>query len=200
MWQEAALVEGSRDQPRHDGEPCAGEQQRHGVPKAAPEPERAGRLSKKSTPAAGLKFRSSQNAVPRFGALPAVAIGCNAPRSVDIERNNFNELPDKFKAAAGAAFCGKISRARWCAASPAGSCRRCARAKQRRSRGGQTRAAARRAFPPLGPAADSPSTPAALSAGRGAPAAAASDWPLPQSALRARHRVARRGRVSRCTS
>jgi hypothetical protein len=36
-----------------------------------------------------------------------VAIWIQRPRSLDVEPNNFNELPDKFKAA-GAAFCARF--------------------------------------------------------------------------------------------
>ena len=160
-------------------------------------------LEQKSTAGAGLKFRLSQNAVPSFGARQAAAIGYK-PRSLDIERNSFNELPEKFKAVASyrcVAFCSKISRPRCAAASPrAGRSHDTPAGERRWSRGDRSRAAARPPFSPPGSAADFPSRPAAPSADQAAPAAAASDWRLPETASRARHRVARRGRVSRCTS
>jgi hypothetical protein len=59
-------------------------------------------LEQKSTAGAGLKFRLSQNAVPSFGALQAARQSDTKPRSLDIERNSFNELPEKFKAVARA--------------------------------------------------------------------------------------------------
>jgi hypothetical protein len=57
-------------------------------------------LEQKSTAGAGLKFRLSQNAVPSFGALQAARHSDTKPRSLDIERYSFNELPEKFKAVA----------------------------------------------------------------------------------------------------
>ena len=208
MRQQAALVEGSRDQPRHDGKPCAGEQQLHSVTDIAPEPNGLA-LEQKSTPGTGLKFRLSQNAVPSFGALQAARQSDTKPRSLDIERYSFNELPEKFKAVADTTHASRPMRrvlrrdfasAVHCPGLSAGRSRDTLAGDRRRSRGDRSRAAARSPFSPPGSAADFPSRPAAPSADQAAPVAAASDWRLPETASRARHRVARRGRVSRCTS
>lgn len=203
MRQQAALVEGSRDQPRHDGEPCAGEQQLHSVTINAPEPERAGRSSKNQPLEPGLSSACRKTPCRALARARPRQSDTNL-RSLDIERNSFNELPEKFKAVASyrcVAFCSKISRPRCAAASPrAGRSHDTPAGERRWSRGDRSRAAARPPFSPPGSAADFPSRPGARSADQAAPAAAASDWRLPETASRARHRVARRGRVSRCTS
>ena len=172
-------------------------------------------LEQKSTAGAGLKFRLSQNAVPSFGALPAVAIGFKAPDRWTLNataltncRRNSKPLHASVVSQFGfkprhypcVAFCGEIARARCAAASERRSQPWYARGRRRRSRGDRSRVAARPPFSPPGSAADFPSRPAAPSADQAAPAAAASDWRLPETASRARHRVVRRGRVSRCTS
>ena len=203
MRQQAALVEGSRDQPRHDGEPCAGEQQLHSVTITAPEPERAGRSSKNQPLEPGLSSACRKT--------PCRALARSRPRqsdtnlrSLDIERNSFNELPEKFKAVASLPMRRVLRRdfasAVRCRVSSAGRSHDTLAGERRWSRGDRSRAAARPPFSPPGSAADFPSRPAAPSADQAAPAAAASDWRLPETASRARHRVARRGRVSRCTS
>jgi hypothetical protein len=60
----------------------------------------AGRaLEQKSTARAGLKFRLSQTPC-RALARSSLRQLDSKPRSLDIERNSFNELPEKFKAVA----------------------------------------------------------------------------------------------------
>ena len=202
MRQQAALVEGSRDQPRHDGEPCAGEQQLHSVTITAPEPERAGRSSKNQPLEPGL---SSACRKRRAELWRAPACGnwiqspdrwtLNATALTNCRRNSKPLHPtDASRSAARFRERGALPRL------SAGRSNDTLAGERRWSRGDRSRAAVRPPFSPPGSAADFPSKPAAPSADQAAPAAAASDWRLPETASRARHRVVQRGRVYRCTS
>ena len=130
--QQAALVEGSRDQPRHDGEPCAGEQQLHSVTITAPEPERAGRSSKnqplepglssacRKTPCRALaRSRPRGNRIqnPDRWTLNATALTNCRRNSKPLHASVVSQFGFKLRYYPCVAFCGEIARARCAAAS-----------------------------------------------------------------------------------
>lgn len=160
-------------------------------------------LKQKSTAGAGLKFRLSQKRRAELRRAPARGNWIqspdrwtlNATALTNCRRNSKPLHPtDASRSAARLRERGALPRL------SAGRSNDTLAGERRWSRGDRSRAAVRPPFSPPGSAADFPSRPAAPSADQAAPAAAASDWRLPETASRARHRVARRGRVSRCTS